>query len=252
MNILLTNDDGYLAEGLKILKDVLQKKHKIFIFAPESQKSGASHSISLFSDIKVKKFGKNQFYVCGTPADCILIAENYLKDKYKIDLVISGINHGQNVGDDIYYSGTFGAAREAMFSGKKAIAVSIFTNSSTYDYHFAASKISDFLDVGLTNYISKDELLNINFPAVESKKIKGIIITHLGKRKYTNFVSRDVKFSKDMFFYIGAEDMKFVLDPESDVNATTDGYISITPISKASTSTSTSIELNKWLKKCLK
>lgn len=247
MNILLTNDDGYDAAGIKALYNILKKKHNVYIFAPKFQKSGASHSITLFAPIVVQEVSSNIFSVDGTPADCILVAKRFLKNKISIDLVVSGINQGQNIGEDVYYSGTVGAAREATFQGISAIAVSVFTSKSDFFYTPIAQTILHFIDKNLCDTIGKREFLNINFPGCKNSQIKGVKLTKLGRRRYVDFAKNCEHSGKTMTFYLGAEKMEFQKDADSDVYNVKKGFISITPICENEQNPTTCKKLTKWI-----
>jgi len=177
MNILLTNDDGFSSDGLSILKRYFEnkKEHNIFIVAPDTEKSGYSHSITFTELIKVVKHYDNNWIVRGTPADCVNLALLGMIDE-KIDLLISGINHGPNMGRDTLYSGTVGAARQGAFFNVPSIALSLNTwSGDKTGEHF--DNIFPFFDNYfdlLLKHINVDFVFNINFPNVSYKDIKGI------------------------------------------------------------------------------
>ena len=177
MNILLTNDDGFSSDGLSILREYFEtkKEYNIFIVAPDTEKSGYSHSITFTELNRVIKHYDNIWIVRGTPADCVNLALLGMIDK-KIDLVISGINHGPNMGRDTLYSGTVGAARQGAFCNVPSMALSLNTWSGdrTRD-HF--DNIVPFFDKYfdlLLKYLNTDFVFNINFPNIPYKDIKGI------------------------------------------------------------------------------
>ncbi len=154
MNILLTNDDGIESMGVNAIYQLFSPMHNIYIFAPDSEKSGSSHSLTLNRPIKVKQIDKNRYKVFGTPVDCIIAANQILFKKINFDLVISGLNRGQNLGEDIFYSGTFGAAHEAMLFGKHAIATSICaTDFIDSDFICAAKYLLKLIKLGLPSQI---------------------------------------------------------------------------------------------------
>ncbi|MDX9870456.1 MAG: 5'/3'-nucleotidase SurE, partial [Candidatus Cloacimonadales bacterium] len=133
MNILLCNDDGIESKGIKILLDTFEKKgHKVFMIAPSTERSAMSHAITIREPLRIKQYSLNSWSVSGTPVDSVLVALEHLLVEEKIDLVISGINAGQNIGDDVLYSGTVGVAVEAMCLGYKAIALSITSYENQY------------------------------------------------------------------------------------------------------------------------
>lgn len=162
MTILLVNDDGYEAVGIKALESVLSRYgHEIWVSAPKTQMSGMSHAMTIGRPMKISRFGENHYFMDGTPADCILYAKRYEEGLFPHDpdLVISGINNGYNLATDITYSGTCGAAREAVLCSWKAIAVS----SEGYDAYKAAEFLASNLE-RLYSTLDLQSFLNINFP----------------------------------------------------------------------------------------
>ena len=225
MNILLCNDDGYLFRGIVTLKKILSKKHNVFLAAPIKDLSGTSQAITLTRDVNVKIRDERTFTIDGFPADCVNLAIQGSLFSEKIDLVISGINKGVNMGQDIWYSGTVGAVRHAFIHGFSGIAVSCDHASSQDEYTTVANFMSGFID---SNILERPFLLNINYPT--HKEISGIQWTKLGKRIYQDSYSklhdsqgqRSFKFNGSGSFHIAQED--------TDFKAYQDGYISITPL----------------------
>lgn len=166
MKILLVNDDGYKAEGIKALEKVLSEYgHRIYVIAPSEEQSGKSHSMTLSHPLYATEYGIGHFHVSGTPADCIIsgLKSDLLGDKP--DLIVSGINHGYNLSTDIIYSGTCGAARQATFYGYKAIAIS---EERTKDRVYAFERSARFLAEHLDEFVAlikEREFLNINIPS---------------------------------------------------------------------------------------
>ncbi|MCF7858462.1 MAG: 5'/3'-nucleotidase SurE [Candidatus Cloacimonetes bacterium] len=248
MNILLTNDDGYDAQGIMILAAELKKNgHKVIIAAPLEQQSAKSHSISLFKPMKIVEKGEKYFAISGTPADCMILASQLLLDN-NIDLVISGINAGQNMGEDVLYSGTVAAAIEAMFLNFKAIAISL-ASYSNQKFITAARYLCEMLDKGIHEEIAEKEVLNINVPNLEYNEIKGIKITCIGHRKYYNFVREEIDENNETVYLIGGDEPHWSEIENSDANAIQNGYISVTPIAPDFTMKESFTQLNKWLMK---
>ena len=229
MKILLTNDDGILAPGIRALASELREAgHQIYIIAPDSERSAASHSISLRKDIHVNKIADNEYAIGGTPVDCTVIALQKIITE-PIDLVISGINAGQNMGEDVLYSGTVAAAVEASLMGYKAIAISI-NSYSDQKFWVAARWMRKMLDLDFHNLAKSHQVLNVNVPNIESDEIKGIRLTKTGHRKYYNFI-KVVEEHEDGFSYrIGGDVPVWDTDHGTDAEAIADGYISITPL----------------------
>jgi 5'-nucleotidase len=221
--ILLTNDDGYDAAGLQSLYKELKKEHDIFVVAPNAQQSGASHSLTLRKPIRVEKLHDKFYIVGGTPTDCVLLAYHDLIDE-DIDLVVSGINHGPNMGSDVFYSGTVAAALQGASMGINSLAVSIaadtffdFTNAVQYSKRL----ISRVLASG-----RKDLILNVNIPA---GKIKGERITRMGKRIYKDKVIRDSE-KKNVIYSVIDGVLSYRADADTDFKAIDKNYVSITPL----------------------
>ncbi|MDP8231285.1 MAG: 5'/3'-nucleotidase SurE [Candidatus Zophobacter franzmannii] len=229
MKILLTNDDGITAPGIVILAEHLTKAgHEINLVAPSEQKSASSHSITLFKDITLKKLTDNSWSVDGTPADCMVVAGMYILDT-TYDLVISGINGGQNMGEDIFYSGTVAAAAEAAFQGSKSIAISIDTYSDQ-KYETAAKVMVDLLENGIVNMISEKRVLNINVPNIAYEEITGVKITRSGNRSYSNFMRVKSESEEELVYEVGGDYPDWCYLPGTDSYAIRGNHVSITPL----------------------
>lgn len=248
MKILLTNDDGYDAPGITVLAEELKKNgHDIIIAAPLKQQSAKSHSISLFKPMKIIEKKEKLFAISGTPADCMILASQLIIDD-SIDLVISGINAGQNMGEDVLYSGTVAAAIEAMFLGYKSIAISL---ASYKDQKFitAAKYLCEMLEKGIHKEIAKNEVLNINVPNLEYDKIQGTKVTCIGHRIYYNFVREEKDTDGETVYFIGGDEPHWTEIENSDANAVKNGYISITPIAPDFTKKDSFGQVRNWINK---
>jgi len=246
MKILLTNDDGFDALGITVLAEELKKNgHDIIVAAPLTQQSAKSHSISLFKPMKIVEKAENYFAISGTPADCMILASQLLVDK-NIDLVISGINAGQNMGEDVLYSGTVAASIEAMFLNYKSIAISI-TSYKNQKFKTAARYLCEMLENGIHNKIGKDEILNINVPNLDYDEIMGTKVTCIGHRIYYNFVREEKNENGDAVYFIGGDEPHWSEIENSDANAIKNGYISITPISPNFTKKKSFSKIEKWV-----
>ncbi len=225
MKIIITNDDGIFGLGLLPLVKELSSLGKILVIVPEREMSASSHSLSLLFPVRVRQVvahGKKIYLVSGTPADCVRLG--FIEfHKQKTDVVISGINQGANLGQDVIYSGTVAAAREAMFLGATGIAVSLVKEG---DYSKVAKVVKTIVEQVYEKKIKG--LLNINFP---ENKFKGIKITTLGKRRYANIVhTKKDPFGIPYYWLKSGLIKNNVVDKNSDVYAIKNGYISITPI----------------------
>jgi len=247
MKIVLTNDDGIDAPGINILKKTLEEDgHDIIVIAPSKEQSATSHSITLHEPIRILKRDENAYAVTGSPADCIILASKVIL-KEPVDLVISGINGGQNMGEDILYSGTVAAALEAMFTGYRAIALSI---SSYRDQKFitAALFMKDFLRKGLQELIGDNEVFNINVPNLDLEEIKGVRVTSTGNRHYEDFVTEQKDPRGRNLYWIGGTSEPLWKNVEgTDFKALHENYISITPISPNFTVANSLEKISNWV-----
>ena len=205
--ILITNDDGYKAKGLAVLNNVARKlSNNIWSFAPTLNNSGKSHSITINKKTKVKYIGHQKFHVDGTPVDCVIIGKKFLSLKdLKPTLILSGINYGQNLGLDIYYSGTFAAAREASIQGIKSFSISIEKNKKSPNWKTVKYFLPKLLHNIYKLNIKPSIYFNINFPNVKINSIKGCKIVKLGKRKPGEFLEISNTSKNSFFFKIPSE-----------------------------------------------
>src|SRR5467141_3350854 len=183
MNILISNNDGVLARGLAVLGEVCSALGQVTVVAPDREQSGTSHSLTLHRPLHATRRPDGAFQVDGTPTDCVLLAIGMLMPQ-KPDFVISGINHGQNMGEDVFYSGTVAAAMEGLVAGIPSIAVSYAGGDlDVLETHKAGlrSLLQRIVDV---KDFTKETLLNINLPALPGDQVKGVKVTHLGSLFY--------------------------------------------------------------------
>ncbi len=246
MKILLTNDDGIDAPGITALAGVLEENgHDIIIVAPDKEQSATSHSITLHEPLRLHERGKNRYALTGSPADCAIMAEKIVL-KEPPDLVISGINGGQNMGEDVLYSGTVAAALEAMFLGFRAMAVSL-ASYSNQKFETAAYFVNKLLQDGLHELIEKNEIFNINIPNVEIDEIAGIRITEVGHRKYQDFVKEQLDPRGRKIYWIGGGAPVWDRNGNSDFKAISEKFISVTPIRPSFSRKSSIPKLEKWV-----
>jgi 5'-nucleotidase len=221
--VLLTNDDGYDALGFQTLYKELKKDFQVFAVAPRNQQSGASHSLTLRHPIRVEKIRDGFYTVDGTPTDCVLLAYHDLATA-SIDVVISGINHGPNMGSDVFYSGTVAAALQGATLGINAIASSLISkeyNSFTHAAKYTKDLVKRVLKAGMHSLI-----LNVNIP---DGKIKGEAITKMGKRIYRDKVIRNSEKDNVMYSVINGT-LSHKISADTDFKAVDDGLVSITPL----------------------
>ncbi|MCH5336605.1 MAG: 5'/3'-nucleotidase SurE [Campylobacter sp.] len=251
--ILVTNDDGFESEGLRKLVKMLRKefKAKITIVAPASEKSACSHSITLTKPLRFVRLGK-RFYKLddGTPSDCIYLALAALYKTRLPDLVISGINKGANIGEDITYSGTCAGAMEAVLQGIPAIALSQFyKNNEKIDFK-QALKITKNIVEKIFNQgfpLEKKEFLNINFPSPKSK-FKGIKVCKAGKRVYNYKAHSNVNPRGVEYYWLASSNLDFEDEKDSDIALLKKGYATITPIMLDLSAYKRMKNVKKWLK----
>lgn len=252
--ILITNDDGFESEGLKKLVKMLKKefKAKITIVAPATEKSACSHSITLTKPLRFVRVSK-RFYKLddGTPADCVYLALAALYKNRLPDLVISGINMGANVGEDITYSGTCAGAMEAVLQGIPALALSQFYKTNEKELNFKnALNITKELVAKIFNQgfpLDKKEFLNVNFPSPKSK-FKGIKICKAGKRVYNFKAHANTNPRGVEYFWLASANLDFEDEKNSDIALLKQGYATITPIMLDLTAYKKMQNLKKWLK----
>lgn len=237
MNILIANDDGVFAPGIQALAQALKPLGRVVVVAPESERSGFSSALTLDRPLRPVQISEDVWAINGTPADCVYLSMNGLFD-FEFDLVVSGINSGANLGDDVLYSGTVGAAFEGRLMKQPAIAVSLAgPNVRSYqdaqDYAQAANWVYEFIKNGLPE-LPPRHIFNINIP--DTAEIKGTLVTYQGRRKQTKPITTQVDPRGRQVVWIGLAG-EAVTDPEksqlgyqSDFYAIANGYVSVTPI----------------------
>jgi len=232
MRILLVNDDGIHSPGISALREVFAEKHEVWTCAPDREKSGASHSITFADPVRTRKVDDKAFAIQGTPADCVLTAfHQYMPEPP--DIVVSGINLGANLGADIVYSGTAGAARQAVFLGIPGVAVSLDTFTPPCHFNtaarFVAGNIQDFLQLWLDSG-DKTHFLNINVPNVEAFD-GSVLIAPPAKLAYENrMVSFSAPRGESYLFYEGNKRLGMEEEVNTDIDLVSDGNIVITPV----------------------
>ncbi len=258
-HILLTNDDGFDAIGLKVLIEALKPIAKITVVAPAKNKSACGHSLTLEKPLRLVSVDDDFYKIDdGTPTDCVFISLNNLfKDGYKPDLVISGINIGANMGEDITYSGTAAAAMEAVLQGIPAIAISQVCRDNCsdikngFDFALAKQTIVNLAQKILQNQFPLDErkFLNVNIPPIKPNECNGIRITKAGYREYGNDTHRHLNPRGEEFYWVGLHPLiwKSSVNKDCDFEAIKDNCISITPIMLDLTSYSDIESLENWL-----
>lgn len=233
MRLLLTNDDGIHARGIHTLVRVLSEIAEIYVVAPDRERSATGHSITVFEPIKATRTripgAAASWIVGGTPVDCVKLAMARLL-KEKVDMVISGINHGPNLGTDVLYSGTVSAAAEGVIMGSPSMAVSLDSYNENMNFEFPAQFTRRVVEEVMKTGIDAKTLLNVNIPDLSPGNIKGIRVTRLGVRNYDNLFEERQDPRGNTYYWLGGGVIEEEQEPDSDVVAVKSGYISFTPI----------------------
>lgn len=245
MQFLISNDDGYQATGIELLAAAMAEVGEITVVAPDRNRSGASNSLTLDAPLYVKKADNGFYYVNGTPTDCVHLAITGLFD-HEPDLVISGVNAGANLGDDVLYSGTVAAAMEARFLGCPALAVSLAGENPTH-YDAAVKVVVKMVKAMLENPLSSDLLLNINIPDLAFEELGEIEVTRLGYRHRAEpaIKMRDPKNRE--IYWIGPPGAGDDAGPGTDFCAIEAGKISITPLHADMTRYNALKDVSAWV-----
>jgi 5'/3'-nucleotidase len=246
MHILLSNDDGYFAPGLAVLAEALSKHAEIVVVAPERDRSGASNSLTLDRPLQVRRSHNGFHYVNGTPTDCVHLAVTGMLDRLP-DMVISGINHGANMGDDTIYSGTVAAATEGFLLGIPSIAVSLASKAAG-NYPAAAQAACDMVERFRRRPISFPVLLNVNVPDVPADQLAGTVVTRLGRRHKSEPVIRSTNPRGETVYWIGAAGDAEDAGEGTDFHAVANRMVSVTPLQIDLTHYARLESVRDWLK----
>jgi len=240
--ILITNDDGFGAEGLKVLEESLADLGTVWVVAPDREQSGQGHALTLNHPLRYERRGSRQFAVQGTPTDCIYLGVHRILDE-RPKIVVSGVNRGYNLGEDITYSGTVSAAFEATLISVPAFAISQETGEDGVRFQaaarFARSLTLEILGRGLPS----DTLLNVNVPRTPPR---GVRITRQGKRLYPGGVIERLDPKGRKYYWIGGAPAEWEDDPDSDFAALAAGFISVTPLHLDLTNYKVIDEVRRW------
>lgn len=243
MLILLTNDDGIHSAGLQALADYLQSFGRVAVVAPDRERSAIGHALTLHAPLRADEIGKDRWAISGTPTDAVNLGIQALL-KEKPDLVISGINKGGNMGDDLTYSGTVAAAMEATLMGVPAMAISLASQSFGYDDFACAARIAGQLATTLFKHsLPADTFINVNVPNVQPL---GIQVTRQGKRIYEEAVVKNCDPRGRFYYWIGAGKLDFQNLQGTDFHAVHNGYVSVTPLHLDLTNYAAIDRLRQW------
>jgi 5'-nucleotidase len=245
MRILLSNDDGYFAPGLAVLADAVRQIAHIDVVAPERDRSGASNSLTLSRPLRLQRAANSFYYVDGTPTDCVHLAITGLLTQ-EPDIVIAGINHGANLGDDVIYSGTVAAAMEGRFLGLPAIAVSLVGKQGSY-FSTAARVVLELLNRLKDHPLPADTILNVNVPDVAYEALQGFEATRLGHRHKAEPVIRSADPHGNPIYWVGPSGGEADAGPGTDFYAIRQQRVSVSPLHVDLTRHNALQQLSSWL-----
>lgn len=247
MRILVSNDDGVFAPGLSALVTALQAVGEVVVVAPDRERSAISHAITMHKPLRAQPVniaGCTGWAVSGTPADCVMLGLRELLDEPP-DLVVSGINRGANLGEDVWYSGTVGAAMEGAMAGVPAMAVSVVARVEV-DFR-AAAQFAAQLATGVVNRLEPDLMLNINVPNLAPEAITGVELCRQGRRHYQTAFERRSDPRGGTYYWLGSGCPQDELTPGTDVAAVEAGRIAVTPVSLDLTREGVLDSVHGWL-----
>jgi 5'-nucleotidase len=229
MIILVSNDDGIHSEGIHALEKALAAVGEVYTVAPDREQNAVSHSLTLHRPLRIEEIAPRRFAVNGTPTDCVNLAvKGFLP--VRPQLIVSGINKGPNLGDDITYSGTVSAAIEGSLLGIPSIAVSAAAWSPHYHFGPAAEFAAVLAAEVITQGMPSDTLLNVNVPNLPKHELRGYRLTRQGKRRYAEQIEVRIDPRGKKYYWIGGDDLGFDPDEGTDCVAVHEGFISVTPL----------------------
>lgn len=245
MLILCTNDDGYRATGLRVLSRAAAGLGRVEIVAPDREQSASSHSLTMHFPLRAHRLGEETHAIDGTPTDCVALAVGELLDG-RPDVVLSGINHGPNMGEDVLYSGTVAGAMEATILGIPAIAFSFAGRDPSMIPGY-----EPLLERLLPQLVRQDRfppetLLNVNLPPIPPEEVRGVLVTRLGRRVYTDSITRALDPNGREYFWIGGGGVEWRADEGTDFWAVNEGFISVTPLHLDLTNFKLLSEVERW------
>jgi 5'-nucleotidase len=229
MFILCTNDDGYLAPGIALLADAARTLGDVHVVAPDREQSATSHSLTMHFPLRARKVREGVHHVDGTPTDCVALAVGALLDR-RPDLVVSGVNHGPNMGEDVLYSGTVAGAMEATILGIPAIAVS-YTGRDAEQMQSYGPLLAKLLpQMVRSGAFPRETLMNVNLPPIDAGEVKGVQVTRLARRVFTDSISTGFDPLGKEYYWIGGGSVEWSAPEGTDFHAINNGYVSVTPL----------------------
>jgi 5'-nucleotidase len=245
MKILVSNDDGFLATGINVLTEALAEIADVVVVAPDRNRSAASNSLTVHAPLRISKIAENRYSVDGTPSDCVHLALTGLLDD-EPDLVVSGINHGANLGDDVIYSGTVAAAMEGRFLGLPTIAISLAGDRLTH-FDTAARVVTEMVKKLERSSLAPDTTLNVNVPDVPYDELNGIVAARLGFRHKSEPVIRTRDPHGRTIYWVGPAGKGQDAGPGTDFHAIDQGAVAVTPLKVDLTRHDSLPQLTEWL-----
>ncbi len=227
--ILLSNDDGINARGLSALKAAVEPLGEVYIVAPDQERSACGHALTIHSPLRVNRIAERIYSVSGTPTDCVAVAVHKLLPG-RPELLISGINHGPNLGDDLTYSGTVSAAMEGTILNIPSFAISLNRWGGDGFFETAGAVARTVSKEILEHSLPYDTLLNVNVPNVPEDRLKGIRLTRQGKRTYDGAINETASPWGETYYWIGGGTPYWEHGEDTDMHALNDGYVSVTPL----------------------
>jgi 5'-nucleotidase len=229
MFILCTNDDGYQAPGLSVLATAARALGEVHVVAPDREQSATSHALTMHFPLRAKKVRDGLHHVDGTPTDCVALAVGALLER-RPDLVLSGVNHGPNMGEDVLYSGTVAGAMEATILGIPAVAVS-YAGRDAGQLEGYASLLERLLpQLAHRGPWPAETLLNVNLPPIDAAEVRGVKVTRLARRVYVDSLTRARDPSGREYFWIGGGEVEWSAPEGTDFHAIAGGFVSVTPL----------------------
>lgn len=245
MRILLSNDDGYFAPGVACLAESLQDLGEIVVVAPERDRSGASNSLTLDRPLSLRQAHNGFYFVNGTPTDCVHLAVTGMLEELP-DMVISGINHGANMGDDTLYSGTVAAATEGYLLGIPSMAISLASKEAGH-FATAGKVVRQLVQRFIAEPVSEPVLLNVNVPDIPHEQLAGFAVTRLGKRHKAEPVVKMVSPRHETMYWVGAAGAAQDAGEGTDFHAVATHFVSVTPLQIDLTHQQQFARIRNWL-----
>lgn len=254
MRILISNDDGYRAPGIIALRSALKGVGDLTVVAPDRNRSGASNSLTLEVPLRMGQAEPDVYFVLGTPTDCVHLAISGVFP-FEPDMVVSGVNDGSNMGDDVLYSGTVAAATEGRFLGKPAVAVSLNTDGLRGDAkrhfetgaHFGRVIVDRLLSTPLVPQMGRATILNVNVPNLPLEEVKGMRVTRLGNRHRSEAVIKAEDPRGRPVYWVGPAGPRQDAGPGTDFHAVTEGFVSVTPLTIDLTNHAALDSVREWI-----